>query len=110
MILSPPAHQLVRFCRVVSIEESRHLRTKILEVNGFCDITVKASGSAFFDDLSHNIGRECNDRHQGILVGSFPCADVTAGLIAIFSWHMKITLSQILESCETACDETYKNQ
>jgi hypothetical protein len=110
MILSLRAHQLVRFCRVVSVEESRHLRTEMLEVNGFCNITVKASGNAFFDDLCHNIGRECNDRHQGILFGSFPCADVTAGLIAIFSRHMKITLSQILGSYETACDETYKNQ
>ena len=92
MVLSPQAHQLVRFCRVVSVEEPRHLRAEVLEVDGFCDITIEAGGYALLDNLRHDIGGERNDRHKRVLISFLPCADIAAGLIAVFSWHMKITL------------------
>jgi hypothetical protein len=110
MVLSPRAHQFVRFCRIFSVEEPGHLRAEVLEVDRFCDITVKAGGYAFFDYLRHDIGRERDDGHQGVLVGFLPCADITAGLIPVLSWHMKITLFQMLDEQGTVCDKTYKNQ
>jgi hypothetical protein len=86
------SHQFVRLCWVLSVEEPRHLGTKILEVDRFCDIAIEASRYTFLDHLSHNVGRQRDDRHKRIFVGFFPRADVTAGLIAVFSGHMKITL------------------
>jgi hypothetical protein len=91
-MLSPRSHQFVRFCRVFSVEEPRHLRAEVLKVDGFCDITVKAGGYALFDNLRHDICGERNDGHKRGLVGPLPCADITAGLIAVLSWHMKVTL------------------
>ena len=109
-MLSPRAHQFVRFCRIISVEEPCHLRAQVLKVDGFCDIAIKAGGYALLDNLRHNIGGERNDRHKRVLVSSLPCADITAGLIAIFSWHMKITLLQVLVEHGTICHGTYKNQ
>ena len=109
-MLTPRAHQIVRFCRIVSVEEPHHFRAKVLEVDRFGDITIKACGYALFDNLRHNICGERNDRHKRILVGSLPCADITAGLIAVLSWHMEITLLQMLDEYGTICHETYKNQ
>lgn len=109
-MLSPRTHQFVRFRWIVSVEEPRHLRAEVLEVDGFCDITIKAGGYAFLDNLCHDIGGERNDRHKRVLVSSLPCADITAGLIAVFSRHMKITLFQMLDEHGTKCQETYKNQ
>ena len=98
------------FCRILSVQEPRHLGAEVLEVDGFCDITVKAGGYALFDNLRHDIGRERNNRHKWVFVGSFPCANITTGLIAVFSWHVKITLLQMLDEHGTICHETYKNQ
>jgi hypothetical protein len=100
----------VRFCRVFSIEEPRHLRAEVLKVDRFCDITVKAGGYALFDNLRHDIGGERNDGHERVFVVSLPCADITAGLIAVLSWHMKVTLLQMLDEHGTVCHKTYKNK
>jgi hypothetical protein len=106
-MLSPQAHQFVGFCRVFSVQEPRYLRAEVLEVDRFCDITVKAGGYALFNNLRHDICRERNDRHKGVLVGSLPCANITAGLIAVLSWHVKITLSQMLDEHGTICHGAY---
>jgi len=100
----------MRFRRVFSVEEPRHLRAEVLEVDRFCDITVKAGGYALFDNLRHDIGGERNDGHEWVFVVFLPYADITAGLIAVLSWHMKVTLLQMLEEYGTVCHGTYKNQ
>jgi hypothetical protein len=74
------------------LEELGHGSTEIDKVDWFRDVVAKSRRDTLVLDIRHDVGGQGDDRDAREVSRLFPEPNLTTGLVAVFAWHMEITL------------------
>jgi hypothetical protein len=87
-----PAHESMWFARVGRVHERHQHRAEFLEIDRLGEVAIEASVDAFLVDVTEDVGRKRNDGLVRLFGSLLPPAELFAGLVSVFVWHVEIAL------------------
>ena len=85
-------HELDGLARVRGIQIHQHDGTKFFEIDRLGHIAVESCVYALGVYISHDVGRQCNNRQVWLFVLLLPLTDFSTRLITVFVGHVEIAL------------------
>lgn len=97
-------HKFGRLGRVGWVQKSCHDERELLELYRLRHVRVESCFHALGVDVAEYVRREGDDGVAAVAVFLFPSSDFFASLIAVFVWHMQVTLHEPLARDEMVND------
>jgi len=89
-------HERMWFRRIGWIHERHEHSAELFEVDGFCEVAVKAGIDTLLVDVAKDVGRERDDGLVRLLGLFLPSAQLFARLVAVLVGHVEIALEDFV--------------